>query len=67
MLVLGEGVVVCEDVVRVKVDWDVLVPVLVVSADVVMVDAEGAAVGASPTVVGARVSWMTLNDGLFAP
>jgi hypothetical protein len=61
-----------EDV-RVEADLDILLPVLVVRADVVIVESEiveeeeGAAVGASPIVVGARVSWMTLNVGLFAP
>jgi hypothetical protein len=55
VLVLSEGAVLWEDVVRVEANLDVLVPVLVVRADVVIVEEEGAAVGASPSVVGARV------------
>ena len=56
VLVLREGAVVGEDVLRVEPDLDVPVPVLVVRADVVIVEEEGTAVGTSPSVVGARVS-----------
>jgi hypothetical protein len=55
VLVLREDAVVSEDVVRVEADLDVVVPVLVVRADVVIVEEEGAAMGTSPSVVGARV------------